>query len=54
MANVAKQTLQDKDIRNLEIKSKQYIKAVSNPKELYLFVHPSGTKPFSCVQLAVR
>nr|WP_315084153.1 hypothetical protein [uncultured Campylobacter sp.] len=46
MANVAKQTLQDKDIRNLEIKSKQYIKAVSNPKELYLFVHPSGTKTF--------
>lgn len=32
MANVAKQTLQDKDIRNLEIKSKQYIKAVGNPK----------------------
>ena len=44
MANIAKQTLQDKDIRNLEIKSKQYIKAVGNLKELYLFVHPSGTK----------
>lgn len=36
MANVAKRTLQDKDIRNLEIKSKQYIKAVGNPKGQYL------------------
>ena len=54
MANVAKQTLQDKDIRNLEIKSKQYIKAVGNPKELYLLSILAAQKPFSCVQLAVR
>ena len=46
MANVAKQTLQDKDIQNLEIKSKQYIKVVGNLKELYLFVHPGGIKSF--------
>nr|WP_314378544.1 Arm DNA-binding domain-containing protein [uncultured Campylobacter sp.] len=47
MANIAKQTLQDKDIRNLETKSKQYIKAVGNPKELYIWVNPSGMKTFS-------
>ena len=47
MANIAKQTLQDKDIRNLEIKSKQYIKAIGNPKELYIWINPSGMKTFS-------
>lgn len=47
MANIAKQTLQDKDIRNLETKSKQYIKAVGSPKELYIWVNPSGMKTFS-------
>ena len=47
MANVAKQTLQDKDIRKLEIKDKQYKKAVGNPKELYIWVNPSGLKTFS-------
>ena len=47
MANIAKQTLQDKDIRNLKTKSKQYIKAVGSPKELYIWVNPSGMKTFS-------
>ena len=46
MVNIAKQSLQDKDIRNLEIKSKQYIKAVGNLKELYIFIHPNGIKTF--------
>jgi len=54
MANISKAHLSDKDIRNLKAKDKRYKVAVGSPKELYLFVHPSGTKPFSCVQLAVR
>ena len=47
MGNIAKQNLQDKDMRNLEIKPKQYVKAVGNPKELYIWVNPSGKKTFS-------
>ncbi|EAK2060198.1 DUF4102 domain-containing protein, partial [Campylobacter jejuni] len=47
MANIAKQSLQDKDIRNLKPSDKRYKKAVGNPKELYIFVYPSGQKTFS-------
>lgn len=47
MANISKSNLLDKDIRNLPIKEKQYIKAVGNPKELYIWVNPSGMKTFS-------
>lgn len=36
MANIAKQSLQDKDIRNLKPSDKRYKKAVGNPKELYI------------------
>ena len=38
MANIAKQSLQDKDIRNLKPSDKRYKKTVGNPKELYIFV----------------
>lgn len=47
MANIAKQGLQDKDIRNLKPNDKRYKKAVGNPKELYIFVYPSGQKTFN-------
>ena len=46
MGNISKSNLQDKDIRNLEIKSSRYKKVVCNPKELYIFVYPSGMKTF--------
>ena len=46
MANISKAHLSDKDIRNLKAKDKRYKVAVGSPKELYLFVHPSGTKTF--------
>ena len=46
MGNISKSNLLDKDIRNLEIKSNRYIKAVGNPKELYIFIYPSGMKTF--------
>lgn len=46
MGNISKSNLQDKDIRNLEIKSSRYKKAVGNPKELYVFIYPSGMKTF--------
>nr|WP_314442741.1 tyrosine-type recombinase/integrase [uncultured Campylobacter sp.] len=46
MANISKAHLFDKDIRNLKAKDKRYKVAVGSPKELYLFVHPSGTKTF--------
>ena len=36
MANISKANLLDKDIRNLEVLSKQYKKKVGNPKELYI------------------
>ncbi|MCR8712218.1 MULTISPECIES: hypothetical protein [unclassified Campylobacter] len=42
MANIAKQSLQDKYIKNLKSSDKRYKKAVGNPKELYIFVYPSG------------
>lgn len=47
MANIAKQSLQDKDIRNLKPSDKRYKRAVGNPKELYIFIYPSGIKTFS-------
>lgn len=47
MANIAKVILCDRDIRNLCPASKRYKKAVGNPKELYIFVYPSGLKTFS-------
>lgn len=46
MANISRVNLQNKDIRELEIKEKQYRKAVGNPKELYIWVNPSGIKTF--------
>ena len=46
MANLSKANLLDKDIRKLPIQNKRYIKAVGNPKELYIFVYPSGNKTF--------
>lgn len=46
MANISKANLQDKDIRNLQPKASQYRKAVGNPKELYIWVNPSGIKTF--------
>ncbi|CUU92182.1 hypothetical protein [Campylobacter hyointestinalis] len=46
MANISRVNLQDKDIRELEIREKQYRKAVGNPKELYIWVNPSGVKTF--------
>lgn len=44
---MAKQSLQDKDIRNLKSSNKRYKRAVDNPKELYIFIYPSGIKTFS-------
>lgn len=46
MGNIAKTFLQDKDIRNLMPKEKVYLKAVGNPKELYIKIYPSGIKTF--------
>ena len=46
MANISKAHLSDKEIKNLKAKDKRYKVAVGSPKELYLFVHPSGTKTF--------
>ena len=40
----------DKDIKNLPLKEKQYIKSVGNPKELYIWVNPNGIKSF-CVRI---
>lgn len=47
MANVANTYLSDKDIRNLPLKEKKYRKVVGNPKELYIFINPKGTKKFA-------
>ena len=47
MANISTVNLQDKDIRNLEVKEKRYYRAVGNPKELYIFVYPTCRKTFS-------
>ncbi len=47
MGNIARAFLQDKDIRNLTPKEKMYLRAVGNPKELYIKVYPSGMKTFA-------
>ena len=47
MGNISKANLLDKDIRALPLKQKQYIKSVGNPKELYIWVNPNGTKSFT-------
>lgn len=47
MANVTNTYLSDKDIRNLPLKEKKYRKVVGNPKELYIFINPKGTKKFA-------
>lgn len=46
MGNIAKIFLQDKDIRNLAPKETMYLRAVGNPKELYIKIYPSGMKTF--------
>ena len=50
MGNISKTYLMDKDIKNLPLKEKQYIKSVGNPKELYIWVNPNGIKSF-CVRI---
>lgn len=50
MGNISKANLQDKDIRALPLKPKQYIKSVGNPKELYIWVNPNGIKSF-CIRI---
>lgn len=47
MGNIATITLQDRDIKNLTPRAIQYKKVVGNPKELYIFVNPKGTKTFA-------
>lgn len=49
MKNVKKasKTLTDKQIRELQIKEKKYIRTVGNPKELIVTINPSGIKVFS-------
>ncbi|MSN96463.1 hypothetical protein F1B92_04625 [Campylobacter sp. FMV-PI01] len=47
MGNIAIITLQDRDIKNLTLKLKQYRKVVGNPKELYIQVNPKETKTFT-------
>lgn len=47
MGNITTTTLQDKDIKNLALKPKQYRKVVGNPKELYIQVNPKETKTFT-------
>lgn len=46
MGNVSKAHLTNKDIKNLQPKSTKYPKAVGDPKQLYIMVHPSGKKTF--------
>ncbi|EPH08080.1 hypothetical protein HMPREF9309_01335 [Campylobacter ureolyticus ACS-301-V-Sch3b] len=46
MANVTKTYLTDKNIRELKPKLRQYKKVVGSPKELYIWVNPSGIKTF--------
>ncbi|MCI7464039.1 MAG: hypothetical protein MSA79_05280 [Campylobacter sp.] len=50
MGNISKTYLMDKDIKNLPLKEKQYIKSVGNPKELYIWVNPNGIESF-CVRI---
>lgn len=47
MSRVATKILFDKDIQALQPKEKQYRLVVGNPKELILFVYPSGVKTFA-------
>lgn len=44
--NISSANLTDKEIRNLYASKNKYIKAVGNPKELYIRVYPSGKKTF--------
>ena len=46
MANVTKTYLTDKNIRELKPKLRQYKKVIGSPKELYIWVNPSGIKTF--------
>lgn len=46
MANRSRVYLLDKDIRKLDIKEKRYTKSVGEPKELCIWVNPSGMKSF--------
>ena len=46
MANISKANLQDKDIRSLATPKARKKIAVGNPKELYLWLHPTGKKIF--------
>lgn len=43
----ASKTLTDKQIRELQIKEKKYIRTVGNSKELIITINPSGIKVFS-------
>ncbi|CUU70845.1 tyrosine-type recombinase/integrase [Campylobacter hyointestinalis] len=47
MSRVATKILFSKDIKNLKPKSKLYKRVVGNPKELYIFIYPSGKKTFN-------
>lgn len=38
--------LSQKDIDNLEIKDKAYLKPVGKPKELYIKIYPTSSKAF--------
>lgn len=44
---ISTSNLQDRDIRKLEPKNKQYKRVVGNPKELYIWVNVSGKKSFT-------
>ncbi|QKG29774.1 hypothetical protein [Campylobacter sp. RM16187] len=46
MANKSTKYLSDKDVRKLPIKNKNYVRVVSEPKELCIWVNPSGIKSF--------
>lgn len=46
MANKSHSSLTDKNIKELEVKSKAYYKVVGNPKELHIRVNPNGDKRF--------
>lgn len=46
MGNVSTTILKDKDIKTLEVKSTQYKRVVGEPKELHVWINPSGMKTF--------
>lgn len=50
MGNISKANLLDKDIRLLKPKANRYLVAVGNPKELYLWINPTGIKSF-CIRI---